>query len=312
MFRWEQIGMFAKSGKKVFSDRPYKLKALKGNDSSQTAIVLYPDSDLHKEDMSFSTVRIPMRSTSAEKIAHIRKSLLAAFRPHEVSPARQARLLRAALEGYDSAASDQIDSFLVQVRGCSLRVHYVDLGQLDNDSISSKQVRQKYDRMVTTLVSLPGEWLYAHSVDYDVSRMKRIFGPICVIAEDQVHIRDADARHLFGQSIEQVVDGLASMMESIDIASVFDGIADAPKKHWRCLASAKIPEETRDPVHVTPDFAYAAGRDKSGCRCCAFCGVWLSQQLHCPVCKAPYCGRACQKRHWKAGHKEVCGQGEVN
>ena len=42
---------------------------------------------------------------------------------------------------------------------------------------------------------------------------------------------------------------------------------------------------------------------------CATCAKPLEQKApRCGNCKTRYCGRECQKRHWKGGHKQICGQ----
>lgn len=51
--------------------------------------------------------------------------------------------------------------------------------------------------------------------------------------------------------------------------------------------------------------------DGSGCRVrmCSICGVFRAR-YRCGRCRAPafYCGRACQRSHWTAGHAEYCRQ----
>ena len=40
---------------------------------------------------------------------------------------------------------------------------------------------------------------------------------------------------------------------------------------------------------------------------CAQCAAPLAHNApRCGICKTRYCGRACQKLHWKCGHKELC------
>ena len=40
---------------------------------------------------------------------------------------------------------------------------------------------------------------------------------------------------------------------------------------------------------------------------CALCAAPLAHNApRCGICKTRYCGRACQKLHWKGGHKELC------
>ena len=42
---------------------------------------------------------------------------------------------------------------------------------------------------------------------------------------------------------------------------------------------------------------------------CASCAKPLEHKApRCGNCKTRYCGRECQKRHWKGGHKQICGQ----
>ena len=42
---------------------------------------------------------------------------------------------------------------------------------------------------------------------------------------------------------------------------------------------------------------------------CAACAKPLEHKApRCGNCKTRYCGRDCQKRHWKGGHKQICGQ----
>jgi len=43
------------------------------------------------------------------------------------------------------------------------------------------------------------------------------------------------------------------------------------------------------------------------CACCG-CGAENDMKLKpCPRCKGPlYCGKDCQRAHWKKGHKECC------
>ena len=38
---------------------------------------------------------------------------------------------------------------------------------------------------------------------------------------------------------------------------------------------------------------------------CAQCAAPLAH-TRCGICKTRYCGRDCQKLHWKDGHKELC------
>ena len=46
--------------------------------------------------------------------------------------------------------------------------------------------------------------------------------------------------------------------------------------------------------------------------CCAACGTQLANTApRCGNCSTPYCGRGCQKLHWKAGHKKECKQIEL-
>ena len=41
--------------------------------------------------------------------------------------------------------------------------------------------------------------------------------------------------------------------------------------------------------------------------CCAACGTPLANTApRCGDCHTRYCGRGCQKQHWKAGHKKDC------
>jgi hypothetical protein len=46
--------------------------------------------------------------------------------------------------------------------------------------------------------------------------------------------------------------------------------------------------------------------------CCAECGKFTPKEqrrLFCAQCHiAVYCGPECQKKHWKEGHRELCGQ----
>lgn len=47
-------------------------------------------------------------------------------------------------------------------------------------------------------------------------------------------------------------------------------------------------------------------RKVSGMRSCARCGK-ICKQHRCARCrKVTYCSRHCQKKHWAAGHKQVC------
>ena len=40
---------------------------------------------------------------------------------------------------------------------------------------------------------------------------------------------------------------------------------------------------------------------------CAQCAAPLAHNApRCGICKTRYCGRDCQKLHWKGGHKEFC------
>ena len=40
---------------------------------------------------------------------------------------------------------------------------------------------------------------------------------------------------------------------------------------------------------------------------CAQCAAPLAHNApRCGICKTRYCGRDCQKLHWKGGHKELC------
>lgn len=39
---------------------------------------------------------------------------------------------------------------------------------------------------------------------------------------------------------------------------------------------------------------------------CAACGAACAKSLQCGKCGTLYCGAACQKAHWKAGHKTAC------
>ena len=42
---------------------------------------------------------------------------------------------------------------------------------------------------------------------------------------------------------------------------------------------------------------------------CAVCATPLPHpRLQCGICKTPYCGRDCQKLHWKGGHQALCPQ----
>ena len=42
---------------------------------------------------------------------------------------------------------------------------------------------------------------------------------------------------------------------------------------------------------------------------CAVCATPLPHpRLQCGICKTPYCGRDCQKLHWKGGHRALCPQ----
>ena len=44
-------------------------------------------------------------------------------------------------------------------------------------------------------------------------------------------------------------------------------------------------------------------------RTCASCAAQIPQTApRCGNCKTRYCGRDCQKRHWKGGHKQICDQ----
>ena len=44
-------------------------------------------------------------------------------------------------------------------------------------------------------------------------------------------------------------------------------------------------------------------------RTCASCAAQIPQTApRCASCKTRYCGRDCQKRHWKGGHKQICDQ----
>ena len=46
--------------------------------------------------------------------------------------------------------------------------------------------------------------------------------------------------------------------------------------------------------------------------CCAACGTPLANTApRCGNCSTPYCGRGCQKLHWKAGHKNDCKRIEL-
>ena len=46
--------------------------------------------------------------------------------------------------------------------------------------------------------------------------------------------------------------------------------------------------------------------------CCAACGTQLANTApRCGNCSTPYCGRGCQKLHWKAGHKNDCKRIEL-
>ena len=55
----------------------------------------------------------------------------------------------------------------------------------------------------------------------------------------------------------------------------------------------------------------AGGRGGDGI-CCGMCGASAgsgggAQLLFCAACRgAAYCGPACQRAHWKAGHKQAC------
>ena len=39
---------------------------------------------------------------------------------------------------------------------------------------------------------------------------------------------------------------------------------------------------------------------------CAQCAAPLEHNAPRCICKTRYCGRQCQKLHWKGGHKELC------
>ena len=42
---------------------------------------------------------------------------------------------------------------------------------------------------------------------------------------------------------------------------------------------------------------------------CAQCAAPLAHNApRCGICKTRYCGRDCQKLHWKKGHKALCPQ----
>ena len=42
---------------------------------------------------------------------------------------------------------------------------------------------------------------------------------------------------------------------------------------------------------------------------CAVCATPLPHpSKQCGICKTPYCGRDCQKLHWKGGHRALCPQ----
>lgn len=52
--------------------------------------------------------------------------------------------------------------------------------------------------------------------------------------------------------------------------------------------------------------------DGSGNMCCARCGTTTEHLSKCSRCRAVwYCGKACQREHWKLEHKRVCRQVQV-
>ena len=55
-----------------------------------------------------------------------------------------------------------------------------------------------------------------------------------------------------------------------------------------------------------PQVGFTRTREK-GSLPCNFCGKIESDMKQCSVCKrASYCSRDCQKKAWKAGHKNEC------
>eukprot|EP00747_Dinoflagellata_sp_TGD_P206931 gnl/TRDRNA2_/TRDRNA2_80561_c0_seq1.p1 gnl/TRDRNA2_/TRDRNA2_80561_c0~~gnl/TRDRNA2_/TRDRNA2_80561_c0_seq1.p1 ORF type:complete len:177 (+),score=40.55 gnl/TRDRNA2_/TRDRNA2_80561_c0_seq1:40-570(+) len=71
------------------------------------------------------------------------------------------------------------------------------------------------------------------------------------------------------------------------------GNADAAN----CLATLAVPAESDSSKEVPTDLSM-----------CAHCGA-KGAQKRCGRCKAVgYCSEACQRSHWTAGHKAVCGK----
>jgi hypothetical protein len=66
---------------------------------------------------------------------------------------------------------------------------------------------------------------------------------------------------------------------------------------------------------ASPVAAAAAGGDAAatGLKVCACCGGHFAKVYRCSRCAAAglligYCSASCQKAHWNAGHKGVCGK----
>ena len=82
-----------------------------------------------------------------------------------------------------------------------------------------------------------------------------------------------------------------------------------PARHARVTALQR--KACVQSVRMMPGGRYetesiAQGKDDRSVGLCAACGAPQAAQT-CTGCRAVrYCDRACQKRHWKSGHKGKC------
>jgi hypothetical protein len=91
---------------------------------------------------------------------------------------------------------------------------------------------------------------------------------------------------------------------------------EKPKQKWHTwiaatsAAAAAAADAAADDGITVVTTAIRGGKTTIECKhllyTCACCGMPCGH-LSCSRCRvAVYCDKACQKKHWKAGHKEVC------
>ena len=77
------------------------------------------------------------------------------------------------------------------------------------------------------------------------------------------------------------------------------------------LRAGKSPQEIREHLTALRDSgalpSSAESTREAGEHTCAHCGKATTGHARCSRCKvAWYCGRECQRSHWRAGHREAC------